>query len=137
MEYLNKVGLSHLWAQLKAKLSNKVDKVEGKELSTEDFTTVLKNKLESINTNIYEITVDTDWTGSSAPYTKTIAIEGIVDTDIVNLYPVWSETLSVRESEKAEYNKLSVVNTINNGIKLTCDKEVTTKNLNIRVEVIN
>lgn len=33
----------------KAEWDNKVDKVEGKQLSTEDFTTTLKNKLNSLN----------------------------------------------------------------------------------------
>lgn len=46
--YLDKEGLTHLWQGLKQKLANKVDKVEGKGLSTNDFTTAEKNKLEGI-----------------------------------------------------------------------------------------
>ena len=46
--YLDKEGLSHFWQGLKQKLANKVDKVEGKGLSTNDFTTAEKNKLEGI-----------------------------------------------------------------------------------------
>lgn len=46
--YLDKEGLTHLWQGLKQKLANKVDKVEGKGLSTNDFTTAEKNKLENI-----------------------------------------------------------------------------------------
>lgn len=38
--------LDHLAA--KAELENKVDKVSGKQLSTEDFTTILKSKLEAL-----------------------------------------------------------------------------------------
>ena len=45
---LDKDGLIHLWQGLKGLLSNKVDKVEGKGLSTNDFTTAEKNKLEGI-----------------------------------------------------------------------------------------
>ena len=46
--YLDKEGLTHLWQGLKQKLANKVDKVEGKGLSTNDYTTAEKNKLENI-----------------------------------------------------------------------------------------
>ena len=46
--YLDKEGFSHFWQGLKQKLANKVDKVEGKGLSTNDFTTAEKNKLEGI-----------------------------------------------------------------------------------------
>ena len=43
--------ISHLatTSALNSGLSGKVDKVNGKQLSTEDFTTVLKNKLEGLN----------------------------------------------------------------------------------------
>ena len=34
-------------------LAQKVDKVEGKQLSTEDFTTALKNKLEGLPSSVY------------------------------------------------------------------------------------
>lgn len=46
--YLDKEGLSHFWQGLKQKLASKVDKVEGKGLSTNDFTTAEKNKLSNI-----------------------------------------------------------------------------------------
>lgn len=39
-------------------IADKVDKVEGKGLSTEDFTTALKNKLDGIDMNANKITVD-------------------------------------------------------------------------------
>lgn len=43
--FLNESGLTTLWAQIKAKF---VAKVAGKQLSTEDFTTAYKNKLDSL-----------------------------------------------------------------------------------------
>lgn len=47
-KYLDSRGLLKLWNKIKNTFNGKVDKVEGKQLSTEDFTTILKSKLESL-----------------------------------------------------------------------------------------
>lgn len=44
-KFLDKAGLEHFWASLKTLFNSKVDKVTGKGLSTNDFTTDLNNKL--------------------------------------------------------------------------------------------
>ena len=48
MSYLDKGGLQHLYGKLLARLNDKVDKVTGKGLSTNDYTTTEKNKLAGI-----------------------------------------------------------------------------------------
>ena len=48
MKYLYQNGLLYLWQKLKTLLGGKVDKVEGKGLSTNDYTTEEKNKLSGI-----------------------------------------------------------------------------------------
>ena len=48
MAWLDYDGLLYFWQKIKAKLNNKVDKVEGKGLSSNDFTTTEKNKLAGI-----------------------------------------------------------------------------------------
>ena len=48
MAYLDKTGLERLWLQITAKLDNKVTKVDGKGLSTNDFTTAEKEQLATI-----------------------------------------------------------------------------------------
>lgn len=83
----------------------------------------------------YNITIDTTWTGEEAPYTKTIAVQGILATDIVNMYPVWSETLATRQTEKEEYNKISIIDSQENAITLTCDEDKPSISLNVRLEV--
>ena len=49
---LDENGLSHLWQRIKLlvtnKVSNKVDKVDGKGLSTNDYTNAEKTKLAGI-----------------------------------------------------------------------------------------
>lgn len=46
---LTKDSLVHLWAKLKVLFASKVDKVDGKGLSTNDYTTAEKNKLEGLS----------------------------------------------------------------------------------------
>lgn len=48
MAFLDSTGLTHLWAIIVSKLIGKVDKVDGKGLSTNDYTTAEKNKLAGI-----------------------------------------------------------------------------------------
>lgn len=48
MAFLDTTGLQHLWAQIINKLSDKVDKIDGKALSSNDYTTTEKNKLAGI-----------------------------------------------------------------------------------------
>lgn len=50
-EYLDNAGLSYFWTKIKLKLSNKVDKVSGKGLSTNDFTNAYKTKIDNMDTH--------------------------------------------------------------------------------------
>ena len=50
MGWLDSSGLGQLVNKIKGLLETKVDKVDGKGLSTNDFTTTLKNKLDGIAT---------------------------------------------------------------------------------------
>lgn len=51
MAWLDYDGLLYFWQKIKAKLNDKVDKVEGKGLSSNDFTAAEKNKLDGIAAN--------------------------------------------------------------------------------------
>ena len=48
-KYLDSDGLLYLWSKIKTLFTGKVDKVEGKGLSTNDYTTAEKNKLAGLN----------------------------------------------------------------------------------------
>lgn len=50
IKYLDYDGLVYYHSKVKTALNNKVDKVSGKGLSTNDFTNTLKNKLDGIET---------------------------------------------------------------------------------------
>ena len=49
MAYLDDNGLLYFWQKIKTFLAGKVDKVEGKGLSTNDYTTAEKNKLAGLS----------------------------------------------------------------------------------------
>lgn len=47
--YLEENGLTYLWSKIKTLVGSKVDKVDGKGLSTNDYTTTEKNKLAGLS----------------------------------------------------------------------------------------
>lgn len=65
MAFLNEIGVARLWEHILAKLGNKVDKVDGKDLSTNDYTTTEKNKLAGIAEGANKTTVDSAMSISS------------------------------------------------------------------------
>lgn len=59
-KFLDTNGLLYLWAKITSRLGGKVDKVEGKGLSTNDFTAEDKSKLEGLeNYTLPAATADT------------------------------------------------------------------------------
>lgn len=50
-KFLDYIGLKRLCSHIVSELEEKVDKVDGKGLSTNDYTTKEKEKLESINSD--------------------------------------------------------------------------------------
>ena len=63
MKILDYAGLQYLYGKLLARLNDKVDKVTGKGLSTNDYTTAEKEKLSGIETgaNNYQHPVGTGY----------------------------------------------------------------------------
>lgn len=64
-KYLDNNGLLYLWQKIKTLLGGKVDKVEGKGLSTNDYTTDEKTKLSGIEEGANKTTVENVLTSSS------------------------------------------------------------------------
>ena len=78
---MNKNNIEHFWRQIIIKLGNKVDKVDGKGLSTEDYTTNEKNKLAGIAEGANKTTVD-----SALSSTSTNPVQNkVINTAIGNL----------------------------------------------------
>jgi len=80
---------------------------ENKQKTNENNQKINENS-EKINTKAnkkktYNIEIDTNWTGEN---TKRIQVQGIEETEIVSVYPIWSENKETRIQEKEEYNKM-------------------------------
>lgn len=98
------------------------------------------NLLNLINTKAdkkktYNVTIDPANWSAEAPYTKIVEVEGILATDEVDMKPVWSDTLEARQTEKEEYNKISMITSETGMVTLTCDEDKPNTNLNVRLEV--
>lgn len=98
MKFLDYDGLLYFWQQVKGKLSSKVDKVEGKQLSTNDYTTAEKNKLAGIPTGAQANVIETvQLNGSSiTPSNKTVNVQ--VSKSTVGLANVTNDA-QVKRSE--------------------------------------
>lgn len=84
MKYLDYDGLLYFWGKIKDKLSNKVDKVEGKDLSTNDYTTAEKEKLAGIASGANKTTVENVLTSTSTANALSAAqgkaLKDLIDT---------------------------------------------------------
>lgn len=63
-KYLDYNGVAYLWQKIKNALLTKVDKVDGKGLSTNDYTAAEKTKLAGIAAGA-EVNVNADWSAST------------------------------------------------------------------------
>lgn len=93
------------------------------------YTEVEEPDVEDIAT-YYEIT------SMTKPYIQTIEVTGILSTDVVNAYPIYSNDLETRASQKENYNKISIIKSTTDSIILECDEEAPEINLDIRLEVV-
>ena len=95
-KFLDNNGLTYFWQKIKEKLNNKVDKVEGKALSTNDYTTAEKNKLSGIaegaNKTVVDSTLSTTSTNPVQNKVINTALSGKANTththkiaDVTNL----------------------------------------------------
>ena len=80
-------------------------------------------------------TISTSWTGSG-PYTQTVAVAGILETDMPHVTPVYSGTNATAIAQKEAWAQVSRGEAAAGGIKFTCftDKPVTA--IPIQIEVV-
>lgn len=104
MKYLDENGLLYLWGKIKTALGNKVDKVDGKGLSTNDYTTAEKTKLSGIDEGANKITVDTALSSSSANPVQNKAINTALGNKVDK---VSGKGLSTNDYTTDEKNKLA------------------------------
>lgn len=108
-------------------LDLKVDKVQGKALSTNDFTNAYKTKLDGIangatkNTvNLYNATILASSWSNSAPYTSTWSAQGFLSDDTVIFDVVLSSSSSTAISELESWSYISKFEISTDSITATC-----------------
>lgn len=106
----------------------------------DDFTSHLaKNATLSekghVNHGIYNVTLDTTWSGSSAPFSKTQTVTGILATDTPIVDVVMSGTYATDEARQEAWSNIYRITTANNSITLYA-KEKPTVNLPIQLKVV-
>ena len=96
------------------KLDSKVDKIEGKGLSTNDFTDEMKNKLNGSNKS-YLITIDKVWSAySEDTYMQIVPVNGIKETDIAAVCIETSKDEFLADKELEIWNRITRI-VINSG----------------------
>lgn len=114
MKFLDYDGLLYFWQQVKGKLSSKVDKVDGKQLSTNDYTTTEKNKLAGISSGAQANVIETvQLNGNSiTPADKTVNVQ--VSKSTVGLNNVTNDA----QVKRSEMGKANGVATLDNAGKV-------------------
>lgn len=112
MSFLDDNGLLYFWQKIKTKLADKVDKVDGKGLSTNDYTTVEKSKLAGIaaNANNYSLPTASSSTlgGIKVGQNLTIGSDGTLNA-VQGAYELPTASTSVLGGVKVG-NNLSISN---------------------------
>ena len=75
------------------------------------------------------------WTGDAAPYTQTIAVDGILETDNPHYGVVYSEDADTRQAEKEAFSLVDDLETADGSITFTCFEDKPEVDLNIQLEV--
>lgn len=89
-------------SEINTLLADKVDKVAGKQLSTEDFTSALKTKLDGIATGA-EVNVQSDWSQSDSSADDFIKSKPSIPTALSDLTEDSTHRL-VTDTEKSTWN---------------------------------
>lgn len=72
---------------------------------------------------------------SAAPFTQTVAVEGILETDQPHISPVYSTTLETAMSQKENWAMVCKAVTANGSITFTCFEDKPTVNIPVQMEV--
>ena len=82
----------------------------------------------------YTATLGTGWTGSG-PYTQTVAVSGILATDMPHITPVYDAANATAIAQKKAWNCVSKAEAAAGGIKFTCFENKPTTAIPIQIEV--
>ena len=102
-----------------------------------DIRTLISNLSSAVDGKraAYTATLGTGWTGSG-PYTQTVAVSGILATDMPHITPVYDAANATAIAQKEAWNCVSKAEAAAGGIKFTCFENKPTTAIPIQVEVM-
>ena len=132
---VNDIGIKHIWDKVTAALSGKVDKVSGKGLSTNDYTTAEKDKLAGIESGAQVNTV-TSVAGKTGAVTLDKADVGLGNVDNTSdLDKPISTATQTALNNKADSGEVEGLKTATgNPITLTDASETYAQGLTVELE---
>jgi hypothetical protein len=81
-------------------------------------------------------TLSTEWSGDVAPYTQTLAIDGILETDNPHIAPIYSSEPTTAVMERAAWAEIYKAETKDGEITFTCFVQKPAVAINMQIEVI-
>lgn len=91
---------------------------------------------ESILVATEKVIIDTtDWSGSSAPYIKTVGVKGLIADDSPIISLVISSDTEIASQEEDEYSKIIKIDTLDDNIKIYATEPIT-RNITLILKVI-
>ena len=85
---------------------------------------------------VFNTTLTTnDWEGDSAPYTQTIGIEGILETDRPHYSAVYDADQETRLAQKEAFAMVDDLETADGSVTFTCFEDKPAVNIPIQMEV--
>ena len=119
---------------LMSELNTKIDKVEGKDLSSNDFTDELREKLINVN-KTYLIRIEKIWNKISYnTYTQIIPVTGIKEKDVAIVNVELSDDLNLADLELKAWSKISSISINNGSITVYCKNGIPDTDLKIRIK---
>ncbi len=117
-----------------SELDKKADKVEGKDLSSNDFTDELREKLINVN-KTYLIRIEKIWNKiSDNTYTQIIPVTGIKEKDVAIVNVELSDDLNLADAELKAWSKISSISINNGNITVYCKNGIPDTDLKIRIK---
>ena len=119
---------------LMSELNTKIDKVDGKDLSSNDFTDELREKLINVN-KTYLISIEKIWNKiSDNTYTQIISVTGIKEKDVAIVNVELSDDLNIADLELKAWSKISSISINNGSITVYCKNGTPDIDLKIKIK---
>lgn len=119
---------------LNEKLDSKIDKIDGKGLSSNDFTDELREKLLNVN-KTYLISIEKIWNKiSDNTYTQIIPVTGIKEKDVAIVNVELSDDVNLADLELKAWSKISSISINNGNITVYCKNGIPDTDLKIKIK---